>query len=163
MAKPGPARTPSKILKIRGSPKAIYRNPNEPEPPAGFPDPPYKLDETETAMWFRLVTDLDSMGILTVIDGNALARYCTTWRKWRKCEDFCEKHGEVYISTSKTGEKVARKVPQATMAMNYSDQLLRLEGQFGLTPAARTSIVVNKKKPGKGKERFFQNVRVIGT
>ena len=163
MGKRGPARTPTKILKIRGAKRAIYRNPNEPDPPAGYPDPPYNLNEVETEMWFRLVTDLDSMGVLTVIDGNALARYCTTWKKWRKCEDFCEKHGEVCQSRTKNGEKISRKVPQADLAIKYADQLLRLEQQFGLTPAARSGIEVNTRTVSSVKKsKYFPKARVDG-
>lgn len=39
---------------------------------------------------------LQSMGVLTRIDGAALARYCQYWARWKKAELFIQKHGDSY-------------------------------------------------------------------
>jgi hypothetical protein len=38
------------------------------------------------------------MGVLSRIDGNALARYCRLWSRWRKAEAFIDKNGKMYRS-----------------------------------------------------------------
>ena len=42
------------------------------------------------AAWKQVVPQLVAMGVLTTIDGNALARYCRLWSRWRKMETFIE-------------------------------------------------------------------------
>ena len=108
-------------------------------------------------MWKRLVPLLDNMGVLTKIDGNALSRYCETWARWRAASEFIAKHGESFPIKDKDGALVGfRKIPQATTATQLSSELLRLEQQFGLTPAARVGLSTGEKPPvTNDKSRFF--------
>jgi P27 family predicted phage terminase small subunit len=91
--------------------------------------------------WRALLPMLETMGVVTKIDANALARYCVTWARWRKAEEFIEKHGDTY-PTKHRGELIFKTFPQVRNADRLATQLSRLEQSFGLTPAARTRIQV---------------------
>lgn len=105
---------------------------------------------------------LDRMGILTKVDGNALARYCRLWQRWRRCEDFIEEHGDQYPVLDKKGKTIGFRIfPSAKLASVLSVELRRLECEFGLTPASRTRISAEATQAGASvtephKARFFK-------
>jgi P27 family predicted phage terminase small subunit len=161
MGRRGPAPTPTAILKLRGSPLATKRrNLREPKGPPGRPRCPDWLDEDAKAAWRHLIPQLDSMGVLTRIDGNALARYCRLWSRWRKAEAFLDKNGEMYPLKDEAGKvKCFQPFPQVSIANKLAQQLTRLEQEFGMTPSARTRIQLNKPMStlelNDPKARFF--------
>lgn len=156
MGKRGPAKTPTETLKLRGSWRADVRK-NEPQPEKGRPRCPKWLRPMAKRYWKRLVPQLDEMGILTLIDGNALARYCQVMAKWREAEEFLASHGDLYPVKDEAGNVVRfKQYPQVSTAMKLADQALRLEQQFGLTPSARAGLDAPiKPKDTDGKSRFF--------
>ena len=91
MGRRGPTPTPTEVLKLRGSTLVTkHRERTEAKGPAGKPRCPEWLDADAKAMWRKLVPQLATMGVLTLVDGNALARYCRLWSRWRKAEAFIE-------------------------------------------------------------------------
>lgn len=161
MGRRGPAPTPTAILRLRGSKLVNQRDryrATEAKGPPGTPDCPDWLDQDAKAAWEHLVPQLESMGVLTRIDGNALARYCKLWARWRKAEAFLDKNGEVYPLRDEKGKvKYLAQFPQVSIAANLAQQLTRLEQEFGLTPSARTRIQVDPGLPVSDpvKSRFF--------
>jgi P27 family predicted phage terminase small subunit len=116
MGRRGPAPTPTAILRLRGSPLA-KRNRHEPKGPPGKPRCPEWLDDDAKAAWRHLIPQLDLMGVLTRIDGNALARYCRLWSRWRKAEAFIDKNGEMYPLKDDHGKvKCFQQFPQVSIA-----------------------------------------------
>lgn len=102
------------------------------------------------------------MGVMTRVDGDALARYVVIWNQWRTCVNWVKEHGFSYVTKDRDGTPAgARAWPQAKLSIQLSTQLLRLEEQFGLTPAARSRISVEavapqvERKKDSGKARFF--------
>lgn len=165
----GPARTPTAILKARGSWRGEKREKAEPKPEKGRPRRPSWLKGDAEKEWKRLVEMLSRMGILTKIDGNALARYCRLWERWRRSEEFIEEHGTQYPvkktigrGEDQTVEVVGFRIfPEAKLAMALAVELRRLEQEFGLTPAARTRISEEAHSAGSSvvephKARFFK-------
>ena len=155
MGKRGPAKTPTAILKLHGSRRAEGRT-GEPTPPAGRPKCPTFLSPYAKTTWKALVPMLDQMGVLSLIDGRTLARYCELWAKWRDLAQFVQKNGTAYEYVTQSGESHWRAFPQAKDLSSISDSLLRLEKQFGLTPSARASLKVERidSQPDAGR-RFF--------
>jgi len=144
MGRRGPPPTPTEILKLHGS-KLVNkrREQTEAKGPAGKPSCPTWLDKDAKKAWKQLVPMLEFMGVLTRIDANALARYCETWVRWRHAQEFLKQKGEVYPLKDESGKvKCLMPFPQVAIANSLAQQLLRLEQEFGLTPAARTRIVV---------------------
>jgi len=99
------------------------------------------LDKEAKVAWRQLVPQLEAMGLLARIDGNALARYCQLLSRWKKAELFLQKHGEVYAIKDEHGNtRYLQQVPQASIANKLAQTLTRLEQEFGLTPSARARI-----------------------
>lgn len=150
MGERGPAPTPTSVLKYRGSWRAKEREKaGEPTPEMGIPDPPAYLKGPALEKWNELAPQLNRMGVLAIVDAEALGRYCRTWARWCAAEDFIAKHGTVYPIMGwkpKPGggyeERLAKMAqhPQVREASDLADKLGRLEREFGLTPSARARI-----------------------
>ncbi|MBX3322233.1 MAG: phage terminase small subunit P27 family [Phycisphaeraceae bacterium] len=138
----GPRPTPTPILKLRGS-RLADLNRNEPQPREGLPDAPAWLEDEALDVWHQLVPQLDEMGVLTAIDGMALARYCTLWVQWVRAAMFVNRHGTTYPLKDGNGNiKCFAQFPEVAIVNKLSLALSRLEAEFGLTPSARTRINV---------------------
>ena len=157
MGERGPARTPTSVLKTRGSWRAKARK-GEPQPKKGRPRCPRWIKPEARRAWRELIPQLEMMKVLTKIDKNALVRYCQTLAMWREAHEFLQKHGTVY-SERDSGGKVTglREYPQVARVLRLSEALLRLEKQFGLTPAARASLSIDVGPPKEDspRSRFF--------
>jgi len=145
MGKRGPSKTPTAILKVRGSRWANDR-PAEPKPPAAKPICPAFLSAAAKSAWKNLAPQLDEMGVLSRIDRNALARYCESWARWKACAEFIQQYGETYKQLDNDGNvKAVLPWPQVASYGRLAEQLLRLEVQFGLTPSARADLQVERQ------------------
>lgn len=160
MGKRGPKPTPTKILKLRGSTLVSKeREQGEVQGPNGVPDCPEWLDDEAKSAWQDVAPMLEGMGVLTRIDGNALARYCRLWSRWRKAEDFIEQKGEMYPLRSDDGKvKYFQQWPQVSIANKLAQQLTKIEAEFGMTPSARArlSVAPISKAQDDGKEKYFK-------
>ena len=159
MGRRGPAPTPTEILKLRGSTLVTKRrDQSEPKAPKGKPRCPDWLDKDAKTMWRHLVPLLDAMGVLTRLDGNALARYCRLWSRWRKAEAFIDKNGEMFPIRQDNGQvKYFGQWPQVAIAHKLALQLTRLEQELGMTPAARTRVQVSQpaQRQTSDKSHYF--------
>ena len=104
------------------------------------------------------------MGVLTRIDGTALARYCVLWAMWKKCMDFIKKNGDTFVIRDKViskkwphGRPIAvKQYPQAKQALKLHAALHQMEGVFGLNPSARTGLqAIKPEENASGNDRFF--------
>jgi P27 family predicted phage terminase small subunit len=109
--------------------------------PAAPPCPDW-LDAQAKAYWAEVAPMLSNGNVLRRIDGAALARYCQLLARWRKCEEFIQKHGDTYPIKDKKGQvKAVREFPQVRRASDLSAQICRLEADFGMTPSARSRLI----------------------
>ncbi len=122
MGRRGPPRIPTALLKLRGSWRADSR-PDEPQPPPGLPECPDWLTPKEAAVWEEIASLLAKSDVLTVLDGQELARYCRMLVKWRSYKD-----------------------PTKPGAVKLGPMLARLAAEFGLTPSSRSRVVTTKKQ-----------------
>lgn len=146
MPKSGPARTPTNILKLRGSWRADDRGDADlPSSVKGSPPCPDWLGVDAAAVWRRLVPQFEALGVLAVTDENALARYCILWVQWKELTKFIEEHGYTYESVTTNGGMKLVLHPNASMLATITGQLLRLEQDFGMTPSSRSNLDVRFK------------------
>lgn len=156
MGQRGPQPTPTPILEARGSWRAKTRD-GEPEV-TGIPLCPDWLSDDAKQAWNRLIPMLTSAGIIGEVDENALTRYCQTFALWQICAKFTAEHGMTYPVRNVAGKVTDfKEFAQVGRASRLSDQLLRIEQNFGMTPSARASLSVGttKAKPPSDDELFF--------
>lgn len=137
MGKRGPKRTPTAILKIRGSRRANDRP--DGSTIAEMPDPPSRLSGRALEVWHEYAPLIFNAKVLTLRDRNALARYCELTEQYEKALAFVQKYGTTYPSTDAQGNTIFRRHSQAIEVRNLSAILARLEAAFGLEPSARAS------------------------
>ena len=148
MGERGPAPIPYEILSKRGSHHA--RGPRvakAPRPEPGIPSCPGWMTKGAKAAWRMLAKMLLPMGVATKADRNSMTRYCVLWDRWRKVEDAIVVKGQTF--EGKEGPKIR---PEVKIAAQLAEQLARMEREFGLTPSARTRIMVHGNSSSKKEE-----------
>jgi len=138
MGKRGPKKTPTPKLAPDGN-TARYKRRNEPTPTPGVPKCPTWLCRKGKAIWRELTPKLKAAGILTVIDGNGLSRYCELVVRFR--EAAVELRGEPRVVTQ--GNGVSSPNPLLKVVLELSKELARLEAAYGLTPSDRAGLAVS--------------------
>jgi len=140
---PKPIPTPLKIL--RGNPGKQRLNAAEPAPPTdGIVMPPH-LGENAAAKWRELLPMLQATRVMTRADVEALGRYCDTWEWWLAVRAKLKAEGDTYgILNDKGDVKYVAQRPEVSIAHKLAQQLRQLESDFGLSPAARSSLKVEQ-------------------
>lgn len=155
MGRSGPAPTPTNILKLRGSWRGEL-NRNEPRPKAARPKCPKWIDSYAKQAWRQLVPQLESLGVLTLLDKHALVVLCQTWARWKKAEEFIQQHGETYpVRDDKGDVRYMKRFPEVATAEACARTLNRYFAEFGLTPSARSRITVTEPSSSDPKSRFL--------
>lgn len=152
MGKRGPRPQPTKLKLLRGNPGRRPVNENEPNPAAvkGCPAPPEWLLPEAAAEWNRLAPELQSLGLLTVLDLNTLARFCQCWAHYRAADQSVIEQGRTLELKSKEGTiKSIGPNPNVAIAMKMADECRRLGSMFGLDPSSRSLLGVETVKPSK--------------
>jgi P27 family predicted phage terminase small subunit len=138
--KRGPKPTPTAILKQRGSWRA--NRPGEPTPEVCVPNPPAYLNKAEKAIFRHYAKELAEVGIMSRLDVDALARYCTILLRWRTAEAKLSEGMPTHVPIMGKDGK-----PRAFASTSYfaivnkcHAQLRQLEADFGLSPANRVRL-----------------------
>ena len=134
--------TPMKVL--RGNPgkriEDIETQEPEPELVEAGVESPIALDEWERSKWDRIVENLQSVKMLAVCDLDTLARYVVLLRKWDQARDRTEKDG-MYVTKHNQYDEYEAVAPWFIQMQKLSDQLMRMEREFGFTPSSRSSLI----------------------
>lgn len=156
MGRRGPAPKPTALKLLQGNPGKRSINKNEPQPKSGVPRCPAWLDGEAKVCWKRMVPLLSAMGVLTLIDADALANYCDTWSRWKRAVLFLQKKGDVYTIKDEDGKvKYIQQLPQVAIARNLLAVLNRYQQEFGLTPAARSRLTIAEQDGSPGLMEFL--------
>ena len=113
-------------------------NGHEPKPRQIVPRCPDHLDERAKKEWRRLAPILQGMRVLTEADYMALANLCQTYSTLVKAQEKLNELGILY----KTPSGYVMQSPLLAVVNNCVDTVTKLSREFGLTPAARSRIVV---------------------
>jgi P27 family predicted phage terminase small subunit len=147
----GPAAKPT-AQKIReGNPGHRPLNRDEPKPAPIAPKCPAWLDKNAKREWRRVAPLLEKLGLLTEVDGVALAGYCQAYARWREAEMILSKEG----LTFKTTNGYVQQRPEVSIAQTSIKLVKDFCAQFGLTPSARGRMNVAPAEPGGEDEEFF--------
>lgn len=151
MGKRGPPKTATAIKLARGTLRAARAD--EPQPPADGVAMPSHLGEVAAARWRELLPMLQGVRVMTRADVEALARYCDTYEWWLATRAKLRKEGDTYPILNDGGEvKYIAQRPEVAIAHKLAQQLRQLEQDFGLNPAARASLHVEKPETTNDEE-----------
>jgi P27 family predicted phage terminase small subunit len=143
MGRRGPRPQPTKLKIIRGNPGCRPINKAEPQPQSDGVVMPSHLGEVAAGKWAELLPLLQAVKVMTRADIEALARYCDTYEWWLATRATLKKQGDTYPILNDKGEvKYIAQRPEVSIANKLAAQLRQLESDFGLSPAARTSLKV---------------------
>lgn len=155
----GPPPTPTHILSLRGSKRAVYERGEEPLPEIARPERPEGMPEAVGTIWERLVVVLEGMGVLTVADGPQLQRYAYYFHEWDARRKVLERFvGPDALALAYNDEdKILSGALRDSLKLDQA--LKQIENNFGLTPAARARIgALNSGKTAKDprEDKFFK-------
>jgi P27 family predicted phage terminase small subunit len=101
-----------------------------------LPNAPTYLSKREKAEWTRVGRQLLEVGLIGKLDVTVLAAYCTAWGRWTEALEGIRKHGVLV----KSPQGFPMQSPLLAIANKAQEQMVKLMGELGLTPAARTRI-----------------------
>lgn len=149
MGKRGPKPKPTALKRHLGNPGKRTLNENEPLPPDVEVTAPSILRANARPFWDDMAPTLIAMKILTVVDAMAFARYCNLLVQYQALGDFLldVKKGiwATTLGVKNEKGKLVRVVelPQSRLYKQVQVQMLAIEREFGLTPAARSTLRVD--------------------
>lgn len=137
-------------------------NKKEPKPkPGKFRCPSHIVGEARRA-WGVLMPRLETLGLLTEIDGQAFEGLCQVYGRWVEAEVELAKtnpvmRGKKIIKIKdKDGNEIEKEVPGGYFQNPYLavanrawEQMMKAFAEFGLTPSSRSRITVGGP-PGDG-------------
>jgi P27 family predicted phage terminase small subunit len=108
-----------------------------PEAPKGHPIPPNELKGEALAEWRRMVTRLELMKTLSVVDDAVLARYCQLHARADRLERQVAALPSAFYVDHLGNEKVH---PAFSQLRSYDQAIRGYLVEFGMTPAARSRV-----------------------
>lgn len=125
-------------IKIAKGTRADRISKGEPKAPAGIPDRPAFLKGVAAQEWDFMAPLLADSGILTKLDGRALALYCFAFARFLRSQEAFDAN-ELGTTSQRGG---TRSTPYGKMCREESLLSQRLLAEFGLTPSARTRLSI---------------------
>jgi P27 family predicted phage terminase small subunit len=146
---PGPAPQPTETKRRKGNPGKRALNTREPQPMVGLPMFPDYLPEDARAIWDTLGSELVRNGIMSELDGPALADLVEVEILNRRLTEGLEGTTPVLIVDVPAAEgganADAKKNPLWAMKLDYLRERRAQHAQFGMTPASRSKIIAADK------------------
>jgi len=138
---------PTALRLIDGNPSKRPLPNNEPAPRGKIPSMPRGLDREAANTWRRLAPRLHRLGLLTEIDGDALAILCQIRSRTLEIGKQLNKSSVVLTVPvfNKDGDEIGeREVPNpwAVAEHKYFQVYRAYANEFGTTPRGRTGLVV---------------------
>ncbi len=144
---------------LAGNPGKRAINHAEPKPRVVMPKPPEHLSDAEKEKWKSVVRELYPLGLVTNIDKDHLAMYCTIYVRWVKAERMVRDKGEII----KTAAGNIIQNPYLSIANRALDQLNKLGAEFGMTPSSRSRVKTDLPTQESELEEMLFSQRVIVT
>jgi P27 family predicted phage terminase small subunit len=148
-------RIPTHLKLIRGNPskRPIPAEP-EPEIPESVPEPPPFLAPYARDEWWEVGPHLVRLGLLTSIDTQTFAAYCSAYSTWRTAVEtltaMAERDGATRgLLVKRASDGNPMRNPLVRIAADAANDMLRFAGEFGLTPLARSRIGSGGYEPGE--------------
>jgi len=159
---------PTSIKKLRGNRGKRKLNADEPKLELEAPEMPDNLPALAQAEWKSIVPQLLQLGVLTRIDGKALAAYCYCFARWIEAEKEVADRGILVEETiyNKDGEEVGYKVKRNPAIPVVNESLRQMKSfliEFGLSPASRSRLKIEKPKAEDPLDAFMSKAQQHNT
>lgn len=156
--------TPTNLRVLQGNPGKRPLPENEPKPKPLAPERPRWLTHEGRREWDRVVPELEKLGLLTVVDGAALAAYCQSYeimvQAKRELRAHIREHKKTTISFTNQGGFTS-EVPHPAVRM-FRDAAATMRSfmtEFGLTPASRVRLAMPRVEESKDDYEQFRRTR----
>jgi P27 family predicted phage terminase small subunit len=154
--KRGRPAEPTALKVLMGNPGNRPINQDEPKPKPLMPYKPKMLKGEALKEWKRITKKLYDIGLLTEIDGAALAAYCQCYKRWVETEELLDKlgydtNGKFNGFMYKLPSGYYQQLPQVSIAQTYAKLMSVYLAKFGLSPADRVGMVAPKSPEKAGK------------
>jgi len=136
MAVGGRKPKPMGLRIIEGNREHRPINKNEPKPSPIAPDPPDFLEGLALDTWNDVAPKLERLGILTELDGFALAAMCLEWSEYIKLRTSGEESIQVFANGTRNLS------PEISAAHKCLKEARAFFGEFGLTPSSRSRLSI---------------------
>ena len=135
----GPAPKPTAVKILQGKPGHRPLPANEPKPDSGrLPSAPRWLSDEAKREWKRIAPRLHAVGLLTEVDGLALAMLCEAFAQYMAAKAVVDREGLLLVSEKGN----SYQHPAAGLMTQARGELLKWAREFGMTPSARSRISV---------------------
>lgn len=155
MGRRGPARTPTKVLQLRGTHRRDRHGDPDAElqfaPLANLPPAPRSFDALTRYEWNRVGPILVEKGLLTEPDLAAFALYCMNVATSIRCARILKRKG--FTMKSPNGFDLPR--PEVAIRRQAGAEARKFMQEFGLTPSARTRLPASTPAPQAKPENPF--------
>jgi len=118
------------------------------------------MDKQALAEWDRMIPNLRGLGIITTVDASLLVNYCITASVAMQASLEIQKHGLIYQTESRAGELSYRKNPAVDVFNQSASTCKALMAEMGLTPSARSKLVVSKPEDDDPMDNLLRMERV---
>jgi|SRR3990172_8314970 len=129
---------PTHLKVIAGNPGKRSINTAEPEPRKKTPGCPKHLNGAAKAEWRSVSRKLARYGLLSEIDGAALAGYCDAYGRWAEASVQLQKFGMIMKGT----KSALIQSPYLVIVNRALDQMRSFLVEFGMTPSSRSRMTV---------------------
>lgn len=157
----GKNAVPTELKLIRGNPGRRKIKPG-PEPTKATPEKPDWLTGEASDEWDRVVSELDRLKMLALVDRTALVGHCEAASQLRAATEDIAERGITLLVLEREfddGTKLYAKVaknPSVTVAQAAMSQIRGFCAEFGLSPSARARMTIPEADDGKkGAERLL--------
>jgi P27 family predicted phage terminase small subunit len=153
---------PTELKLLEGNPGKRRINKREPKPKAANPDVPSGFSmgrwvpreagdkdskfkapvpaKEAAALFVKLKTELQTLGLLTDVDVEMLELYCQAYGYWREASAYVNRYGMVM-----KGDNGYYQSPYLSIANKQAAIMAKIAAEFGFTPSSRTGLEVPQK------------------
>jgi P27 family predicted phage terminase small subunit len=149
----GRPRKPTRIKVVEGTARDDRMNFREPMPKRGIPNCPSFLSKAAKKKWKEIVPELDRLGVITLIDGDALACYCEAWGEFEATTKIIAKNGR--FTSNAAGTRISH--PAVAQQRSAWEAIKKFSCMYGLDPSSRSKIQAAPVDNADPFEQFLEN------
>lgn len=145
MAGPGRPSNPIHLQIVDKAHAHRYKGVENVQVKKSRPKAPLHLSIRAQHIFNEFVDKIEELGIVSETDIDIYITYATNQEELEYLEDFLRRNGHSYCVESKFAVSYKR-YPESEVYKQCKDLKLKILGEFGLTPASRNRIKIQKKE-----------------